>query len=95
MAEEKDSPQPEEEVDTGSEDEDIWDNAPEVEDEDDPPVDTEAEAEDEGEDEEPEDSEEDTEDEEPAHDYEQRYKSLEKEFHKRNEASWVVLLKKG
>ena len=87
MAEEKDSPQPEEEVDTGSEDEDIWDNAPEVEDEDDPPVDTEAEAEDEGEDEEPEDSEEDTEDEEPAHDYEQRYKSLEKEFHKRNEAS--------
>jgi len=87
MAEEKDSPQPEEEVDTGSEDEDIWDNAPEVEDEDDPPVDTEAEADDEGEDEEPEDSEEDTEDEEPAHDYEQRYKSLEKEFHKRNEAS--------
>ena len=87
MAEEKDSPQPEEEVDTGSEDEDIWDNAPEVEDEDDPPVDTEAEAEDEGEDEEPEDSEEDMEDEEPAHDYEQRYKSLEKEFHKRNEAS--------
>ncbi len=87
MAEEKDSPQPEEEVDTGSEDEDIWDNAPEVEDEDDPPVDTEAEAEDEGEDEELEDSEEDMEDEEPAHDYEQRYKSLEKEFHKRNEAS--------
>ena len=87
MAEERDSPQPEEEVDTGSEDEDIWDNAPEVEDEDDPPVDTEAEAEDEGEDEEPEDSEEDMEDEEPAHDYEQRYKSLEKEFHKRNEAS--------
>jgi len=87
MAEEKDSPQPEEEVDTGSEDEDIWDNAPEVEDEDDPPADTEAEAEDEGEDEELEDSEEDMEDEEPAHDYEQRYKSLEKEFHKRNEAS--------
>jgi hypothetical protein len=87
MAEEKDSPQPEEEVDTGSEDEDIWDNAPEVEDEDDPPVDTEAEAEDEGEDEELEDSEEDMEDEEPSHDYEQRYKSLEKEFHKRNEAS--------
>ena len=87
MAEEKDSPQPEEEVDTGSEDEDIWDNAPEVEDEDDSPVETEAEAEDEGEDEELEDSEEDMEDEEPAHDYEQRYKSLEKEFHKRNEAS--------
>ena len=87
MAEEKDSPQPEEEVDTGSEDEDIWDNAPEVEDEDDPPEETEAEAEDEGEDEELEDSEEDMEDEEPAHDYEQRYKSLEKEFHKRNEAS--------
>jgi len=87
MAEEKDSPQPEEEVDTGSEDEDIWDSAPEVEDEDDPPVDTEAEAEDEGEDEELEDSEEDMEDEEPSHDYEQRYKSLEKEFHKRNEAS--------
>jgi hypothetical protein len=87
MAEEKDSPQPEEEVDTGSEDEDIWDNAPEVEDEDDPPEETEAEAEDEGEDEELEDSEEDMEDEEPSHDYEQRYKSLEKEFHKRNEAS--------
>ena len=44
MAEEDVSPQPEEEVDTGEEDEDIWDNAPEVEDEDDPPEETEAEA---------------------------------------------------
>ena len=52
MAEEKDSPQPEEEVDTGGEDEDIWDSAPEVEDEDDPPVEAEAEAEEEGEEEE-------------------------------------------
>ena len=87
MAEEKDSPQPEEEVDTG-EDEDIWDSAPEVEDEDDPPVEAEAEAEEEGEEEEADDDSEEEEDEEdPAHDYEQRYKSLEKEFHKRNETS--------
>ena len=85
MAEEKDSPQPEEEVDTGEEDEDIWDNAPEVEDEDDPPEETEAEAEDEEEEEEDDDSEEEEED--PAHDYEKRYKDLEKEFHKRNETS--------
>ena len=84
MAEEKDSPQPEEEVDTG-EDEDIWDNAPEVEDEDDPPEETEAEAEDEEEEEEDDDSEEEEED--PAHDYEKRYKDLEREFHKRNETS--------
>ena len=40
MAEEDVSPQPEEEVDTG--DEDIWDSAPEVEDEDDPKEETEA-----------------------------------------------------
>ena len=85
MAEEKDSPQPEEEVDTGGEDEDIWDNAPEVEDEDDPPEETEAEAEDEEEEEEDDDSEEEEED--PAHDYEKRYKDLEREFHKRNETS--------
>ena len=88
MAEEKDSPQPEEEVDTGSEDEDIWDSAPEVEDEDDPTEETEAEADEDTEEEveeEADDSEEDEED--PAHDYEQRYKSLEKEFHKRNETS--------
>ena len=84
MAEEKDSPQPEEEVDTG-EDEDIWDNAPEVEDEDDPPEETEAEAEDEEEEEEDDDSEEEEED--PAHDYEKRYKDLEREFHRRNEDS--------
>ena len=84
MAEEKDSPQPEEEVDTG-EDEDIWDNAPEVEDEDDPPEEAEAEAEDEEEETEDDDSEEDEED--PAHDYEKRYKDLEREFHKRNETS--------
>ncbi len=87
MAEEKDSPQPEDEVDTG-EDEDIWDSAPEVEDEDDPPVEAEAEAEEEGEEEEADDdSEEEEEEADPAHDYEQRYKSLEKEFHKRNETS--------
>ena len=88
MAEEDVSPQPEEEVDTGSEDEDIWDSAPEVEDEDDPTEETEAEADEEVEEEveeEADDSEEDEED--PAHDYEQRYKSLEKEFHKRNETS--------
>ena len=85
MAEEKDSPQPEEEVDTGEEDEDIWDSAPEVEDEDDPPEETEAEAEDEEEEEEDDDSEEEEED--PAHDYEKRYKDLEREFHKRNETS--------
>ncbi len=88
MAEEKDSPQPEEEVDTGGEDEDIWDSAPEVEDEDDPPIEPEAEAEEEGEEEEADDdSEEEEEEADPAHDYEQRYKSLEKEFHKRNETS--------
>ena len=88
MAEEDVSPQPEEEVDTGEEDEDIWDSAPEVEDEDDPPVEAEAEAEEEGEEEEADDdSEEEEEEEDPAHDYEQRYKSLEKEFHKRNETS--------
>ena len=88
MAEEKDSPQPEEEVDTGSEDEDIWDSAPEVEDEDDPPEETEAEAkEEEVEEEEADDDSEEEEEEDPAHDYEQRYKSLEKEFHKRNETS--------
>ena len=88
MAEEDVSPQPEEEVDTGEEDEDIWDSAPEVEDEDDPPVEAEAEAEEEGEEEEADDDSEEEEDEEdPAHDYEQRYKSLEKEFHKRNETS--------
>ena len=87
MAEEKDSPQPEEEVDTG-EDEDIWDSAPEVEDEDDPPEETEAEAkEEEVEEEEADDDSEEEEEEDPAHDYEQRYKSLEKEFHKRNETS--------
>lgn len=88
MAEEDVSPQPEEEVDTG--DEGIWDNAPEVEDEDDPTEETEAQAEDETEEEveeETEDSEEEEEEEDPAHDYEQRYKSLEKEFHKRNESS--------
>ena len=88
MAEEKDSPQPEEEVDTGEEDEDIWDNAPEVEDEDDPPEETEAEAEEEGEDEEEaDDDSEEEEKEDPAHDYEKRYKDLEREFHKRNETS--------
>ena len=88
MAEEDVSPQPEDEVDTG-EDEDIWDSAPEVEDEDDPPVEAEAEAEEEGEEEEADDDSEEEEEEEadPAHDYEQRYKSLEKEFHKRNETS--------
>jgi hypothetical protein len=90
MAEEKDSPQPEEEeVDTGEEDEDIWDSAPEVEDEDDPTEETEAEAEEDTKEEvkeEADDSEEE-EEEDPAHDYEQRYKSLEKEFHKRNETS--------
>jgi len=88
MAEEQNSPQPEEEVDTGGEDEDIWDSAPEVEDEDDPTEETEAEADEDTEEEveeEADDSEEDEED--PAHDYEQRYKSLEKEFHKRNETS--------
>ena len=86
MAEEDVSPQPEEEVDTG-EDEDIWDSAPEVEDEDDPPIEPEAEAEEEGEEEEADDDSEEEDEEDPAHDYEQRYKSLEKEFHKRNEAS--------
>ena len=88
MAEEDVSPQPEDEVDTGDQDEDIWDSAPEVEDEDDPTEETEAEADEEVEEEveeEADDSEEDEED--PAHDYEQRYKSLEKEFHKRNETS--------
>ena len=87
MAEEDVSPQPEEEVDTG--DEGIWDNAPEVEDEDDPKEETEAQAEDETEEEVEEDTEdsEEEEEEDPAHDYEQRYKSLEKEFHKRNETS--------
>ena len=85
MAEEKDSPPPDEEVDTGQEDEDIWESAPEVEDEDDPPVEAEeeteeveADAEEESEEEEPE------EEEDPAHDYEKRYKDLEREFHKRN-----------
>ena len=85
MAEEKDSPQPEEEVDTGGEDEDIWDSAPEVEEEDDPPEETEAEAEEE--EEEPEDDDSEEEEEDPAHDYEKRYKDLEREFHKRNETS--------
>ena len=87
MAEEKDSPQPEEEVDTGGEDEDIWDSAPEVEDEDDPPEETEAEAEEEEVEEEADDDSEEEEEEDPAHDYEKRYKDLEREFHKRNEAS--------
>jgi len=89
MAEEDVSPQPEDEVDTGDQDEDIWDSAPEVEDEDDPKEETEAKAEDETEEEVEEEAEdsEDEEEEDPAHDYEQRYKSLEKEFHKRNEAS--------
>jgi len=87
MAEEKDSPQPEEEVDTGEEDEDIWDNAPEVEDEDDPPEETEAEAEEEEEKTEEADDSEEEEEEDPTHDYEKRYKDLEKEFHKRNESS--------
>jgi len=88
MAEEKDSPQPEEEVDTGEEDEDIWDEAPEVEDEDDVPVEAE-EAEEEAEEAEEEESEEDEseEEEDPAHDYEKRYKDLEREFHRRNEDS--------
>ena len=90
MAEEKDSPQPDEEVDTGQEDEDLWESAPEVEDEDDPPleaeeeteeVEAEAETEDESEEEDPEDED------EPAHNYEKRYKDLEREFHKRNEES--------
>jgi len=88
MAEEDVSPQPEEEVDTGEEDEDIWDSAPEVEDEDDPTEETEAEAEEDTEEEveeEADDSEEEEED--PAHDYEKRYKDLEREFHKRNETS--------
>ena len=88
MAEENDSPQPDEEVDTGQEDEDIWESAPEVEDEDDQPLkaeeeteEVEAEAEEESEEEDPEDED------EPAHDYEKRYKDLEREFHKRNEES--------
>ena len=42
MAEEKDSPQPDEEVDTGQEDEDLWESAPEVEDEDDTTTEAEA-----------------------------------------------------
>ena len=87
MAEEKDSPQPEE-VDTGQEDEDIWESAPEVEDEDDPPVEAEEETEEVEDEAEEESEEEDPEDEdEPAHDYEKRYKDLEREFHRRNEAS--------
>ena len=76
MAEEKDSPQPDEEVDTGQEDEDLWESAPEVEDESDTTTESEA-VEAEGEEEE----------EDPAHDYEKRYKDLEREFHKRNETS--------
>jgi len=92
MAEEKDSPQPDEEVDTGQEDEDLWESAPEVEDEDDPPVEAEeeteeVEAEAEEESEEGEAEEEEEYEEDPAHDYEKRYKDLEREFHKRNEAS--------
>ena len=88
MAEEKDSPQPEE-VDTGEEDEDLWESAPEVEDEDDTPTESEA-VEAEGEEEESEEGEAEEEEEyeeDPAHDYEKRYKDLEREFHKRNEAS--------
>jgi len=92
MAEEKDSPQPDEEVDTGQEDEDLWESAPEVEDEDDPPVEAEEETEEVEDEAEEESEEEETEEEEeyeedPAHDYEKRYKDLEREFHKRNEAS--------
>ena len=89
MAEEKDSPQPDEEVDTGQEDEDLWESAPEVEDEDDTPAESEA-VEAEGEEEESEEGEAEEEEEyeeDPAHDYEKRYKDLEREFHKRNEAS--------
>ena len=89
MAEEKDSPQPDEEVDTGQEDEDLWESAPEVEDEDDTTTEAEA-VEAEGEEEESEEGEAEEEEEyeeDPAHDYEKRYKDLEREFHKRNEES--------
>ncbi len=80
MAEEPDSPQQEESADTG-EDEDIWDSTPDIEGEED-----DAETEEEAEEESSEESEEE-EPAEPAHDYEKRYKDLEREFHRRNEES--------
>jgi ElaB/YqjD/DUF883 family membrane-anchored ribosome-binding protein len=76
-----------------SSDEELWSQEDEVEgdstEEGTPEVEAEAEAEEETEEPESEDdeTEDDEEPEEPQHDYESRYKDLEREFHKRNEDS--------
>jgi len=83
----------EETEDSEASDEELWSQEDEVEgestEEGTPEVEAEAEAEEETE--EPESEDDETEDEEepeePQHDYESRYKDLEREFHKRNEDS--------
>ena len=68
-----------------SEDEELWDQEEEVVEEE--PTEKDTPQEEESESEESEESEDEEEPEEPQHDYEARYKDLEKEFHKRNEDS--------
>tara|TARA_Y100000310_G_scaffold106050_1_gene104579 strand:- start:115 stop:1035 length:921 start_codon:yes stop_codon:yes gene_type:complete len=68
--------------DSESSDEDLWDQEEEVVEEESTEEDTPQEEESESE-----ESEDEEEPEEPQHDYESRYKDLEREFHKRNEES--------
>jgi hypothetical protein len=68
--------------DSESSDEDLWDQEDEVVEEESTEKDTPQEEESESE-----ESEDEEEPEEPQHDYESRYKDLEREFHKRNEES--------
>ena len=68
-----------------SEDEELWEQEEEVVKEE--PTEKDTPQEEESESEESEESEDEEEPEEPQHDYEARYKDLEKEFHKRNEDS--------
>ena len=81
----------EETEDTESSDEDLWSQEDEVEGDSTEEGTPEVEAEEEADTEELESEEDETEDEEepeePQHDYEARYKDLEREFHKRNEDS--------
>ncbi len=80
----------ESEEDTEALDEELWSQDEESEGDsqsEGPPEESEEEADEEEPEEEDEDETEDEEPEEPQHDYESRYKDLEKEFHKRNEES--------
>ena len=83
MAEEQDSPREEKSPDTG-EDEELWDSTPDLDEEEE---ETDTVTEEEAEDEESEEETEVEEEDDPSHNFEKRYKDLEREFHRRNEES--------